>query len=140
MSTGQLPPTLQSLIHLEYKGDPNDLLQAFTHHKLVIVSDGSSKTNIGAGGWIITSESSYPHSWIKGTLCSLGPEKYQDSHRSEATGLLGTVLTIWDLHKQWNNPEGSVTVCCDNRSALRYAFDTLRFPTISCTFPDYDLF
>ncbi len=111
--------SIQSQIH----GSLDILTESFISQTILIATDGSYKHPYGAGSWIITTEQLYPLHYITGSVQSPGYPTDQDSHRAEASAILGAInyLKSSDLYNK--NTEIKFLLGCDNTSALHYALD-----------------
>jgi hypothetical protein len=81
----------------------------------------------------------YRTTYSVGHARSPGAPSDQDSHRGELTGLLGAMFDVQQLCNEYHITSGGVTLACDNDSALLYAFDTISYPDVKLTMPDYDM-
>jgi hypothetical protein len=133
------PEHICDLINTQIVGSLDQLRHAFINNELCIVSDGSSKDGKGAGAWIITSANCFPEHYVVGNIPTPGLPTHQDSHRAECSGILGALFSFHSLLSKWGYSKGKVTYGCDNISALRYSFDTDKYPNITGTAPDFDL-
>jgi hypothetical protein len=95
-STGQVDhlesdgPLWVSSIQCEQYGPDQAFQDEWRQGNLVLVSDGSSKSPVGTGAWILTSQSLYARNiFMEGSAISPGPASAQDSHRAECIGILG---------------------------------------------------
>jgi ribonuclease HI len=120
-------------------GNTTFLPQALDTSTLVIATDGSYRAPYGAGAWIITTQKMYPSNFVTGTAQSPGNASVQDSHRAELTAILGAIIHLHQLCTSYNKNTGSVTICCDNSSAINYALDVTKYPNVNSKMPDFDI-
>jgi hypothetical protein len=85
----------------------------------VAVSDGSylHSDSIGSSGWII--EDNNQMQSIQGQLETPGTSEVQCSHRSELSGILGTISHVHKLCAHYDIDSGSITVHCDGEGAMQ---------------------
>jgi hypothetical protein len=126
-------------IEIQEFGDIQQLHSDILLGNGLIVSDGSYKEGRAAGGWIITSHTCYPSHKIECSIISPGQSIDQDSHRAEAIAILGAVSTVNTIFNKIGYIKGTITIACDNMSALHYTFSTTRYPTITTKMPDFDI-
>jgi hypothetical protein len=74
------------------------LKDAFTSTGIIVVCDGSYKSPFATGAWIVTLPSCYPRHYLLGMGRSPGCSEDQDSHRGEATALLGAMVSLQTLY------------------------------------------
>jgi hypothetical protein len=115
--------------------DGEVLAQALANGKAIAVCDGSYKQGRGASAWVIEGESSEGR--IKGFNWVPGSTVNQSSYRSELAGLLGVVSFTVELCKYHSIKEASITIACDNLSALMNSLDPDTYTSIQD--PDHDL-
>ncbi len=133
-------PLFSKTMQTETIGNKEALQHEFMSGNLIIVSDGSYKSSLGSGAWIITSRSIYPLNYIAGSLQSPGKTMDQDSHRAEVTGIYGALETLITLSGTLKITQPiTVQYACDNLSALQYSFNNNRYPYIDTRHPDFDI-
>lgn len=114
-------------------------LKAVARDQLVIVGDGSVKGAWSSAAWVITSIPLRDEVCVCGSARTPGYGAQHNSHRAEVTSIMGALWQLQQLERQWNVPIMFVTIACDNDSALEYAVDVARYPTITPTMPDFDI-
>jgi hypothetical protein len=115
--------------------DGEILAQALAVGNAIAVCDGSYKQGKGASAWVIEGESSEGR--IKGFNGVPGSTVNQSSYRSELAGLLGIVSFTVELCKYHSIKEATITIACDNLSALSNSLDSDNYTSIQD--PDHDL-
>ena len=125
-------------LQIQRQGELVEFEQEYLKNNLILVSDGSYKDGVGSAAWIITSKQNQKI-FIKGQCPTMGEPKSQDSHRSELFGILGGIFLLHKYVLLWNQPIGTITVGCDNTSAIAYAFDKYRYPVAMSSYPDFDV-
>jgi hypothetical protein len=111
------------------------IVEALQQGNAIAVCDGSFKGNKGASAWVIEGCSSEGR--ITGWNHVSGDDYDQSAYRSELTGILGIVSMAMILYNHYNLAQASITVACDNLSALNNALD--KSIEISIKDPDHDL-
>lgn len=131
----------KSHIKIYLTGTKALLKQELIDGNLLFVCDGSRKTNYGAAAYILTSERYAQEHYIIGTTRTTGNGISQDSYRSELFGILAGVIHIEALLNEWNLQYQpiSITVACDNITALLTSFDLIQHPRISTNHEHYDV-
>ena len=81
------------------------------------VSDGSLRYTLGTSAFVI--EGSSPAHRVLGYNRVPGPVEEGDSHRCELAGLYAIVNVVNCLCKLHEISSGSITIACDNTSALK---------------------
>jgi hypothetical protein len=115
--------------------DGKILAQALSNGTAIAVCDGSYKQGKGASAWVMEGDSSKGR--IKGFNWVSGSTVNQSSYRSELAGLLGIVTFTIELCKYHSIKEASITIACDNISALLNSLDQDSYTSILD--PDHDL-
>jgi hypothetical protein len=114
----QLPPTATwALKHLSIPDDGAHIAEAITTHTAIAVSDGGLKMGLGTAAFVIESRNSTGR--IQGVNKVPGPIKEGDSHRCEVSGLYAVILLVKAICKRHSINQGSITICCDNTTALQ---------------------
>lgn len=135
----EVPLSLQDKFEIVEFGNTILLKEAFIQGTLIAVSDGSTKQGIGAAAWILTTVALANMVWIQGVVQTPGHARFQDSHRSESVGILGSVVSLCNLITTWGCNTGGITIICDNLTALTSACDTRKYPMISVEQSDFDV-
>ena len=107
--------------------DEKDVIrQAIITGKIRAVSDGSfrKEEKYGTAGWIV--EDTHRQIQLSGTLITPGQEDDQCSHRSELSGLLGTIANINHLCTRLNIKSGSMELGCDGEGAIKSIEDNYK--------------
>ena len=125
-------------LQIQRQGELEEFKTEYQQNNLIIVSDGTYKEGVGAAAWIITSKINQ-HLSIKGQCPTMGDPESQDSHRSELFGILGGMFLMRKYILSWGQPKGTLTIGCDNTSALAYSFDNHRYPVALSSYPDFDV-
>jgi hypothetical protein len=112
--------------------------QEFSNDRLTFTSDGSYRLDKGTGAWICTSKNAFPLV-LSGSVVCPGEPNVLDSHRCECIGIAGALDHFHNLLDTWKLNSGKITFYCDNQSALNYAFNIERYPSVKATFPDFDI-
>ena len=113
-----LPPTCQWAVqHAQSSDDGATVALAISQGKAVAVSDGSLRYTLGTSAYVIEGES--PAHRIIGYNRVPGPIVEGDSHRCELAGLYAIVNVVNSICKLHQVTQGSITVACDNTSALK---------------------
>ncbi len=115
-------------------GDVSVIAQAIGTGKAIAVSDGSFKDGCGAAAWIIEGAEATNH--IQGACLEPGTTDDHSAYQSELTGILGIMLTIYDLQEQEGVIMGSLQICCNGKLALGRAASS---SPVSVTEPHSDL-
>ena len=99
-------------------GSRQQLAQKIGEGKAEAVSDGSfnKESSAGAAAWIICSDDD-EHAIINGCITTGHPE-IQNPYRSELFGILGILIDVTNLCKQFHITAGAITIHCDGKSAL----------------------
>jgi hypothetical protein len=101
----------------------------------VAVCDGSYKQGKGAAGWVI--EGSDVTGRLTGVTEVPGEITDHSSYRTELVGILATLQMLQVICHFHKIQAGSITIGCDNISALHNAFDTDFGLTLN--HPDFDI-
>jgi hypothetical protein len=111
--------TRQSILDQnEIRGEIDDVIQAIQQGTARAVSDGSyvESEGIGAAGWIV--EGTREGNQIRGQQETPGSAASQCSHRSEMWGMVGIILTVNAICKEYNITRGAVTAKCDGEGTI----------------------
>jgi hypothetical protein len=99
------------------------------------VCDGPYKLKKGATAWVIEGPTSVGR--ITGWNHVPGDEQDQSAYRNELLGILGITSMLTKIYQFQKLEHASITIACDNLSALNNALDTPI--AISIRDPDHDL-
>jgi Reverse transcriptase (RNA-dependent DNA polymerase) len=133
------PTCITSSILSHNHGDMGSLFNDIIKGDGLVVSDGSYKDGYATGGWIISSRNCFPQHRIEGSIISPGHSSDQDSHRAEASAMLGAIVSINKLLDHHKAKNIVLSIACDNQSVLNYSFDTDKFPELHANTPDFDI-
>jgi hypothetical protein len=105
-------------------GNIQALVDDFQSGTLLAVSDGSYYEQTGKAGsaWIISSQNKCH--FIMASSLPPEPSHIQSAYRSELVGLLAVLQQILLLCQEYHISKGSITVYCDNITALHRIFHT----------------
>jgi hypothetical protein len=112
-------------------GDIQILENSFCNHPTVIMSDASVDNGMVTAGWIETTEESY-----KQEVTGIIQNNKSYSHRAKSYGILGG-LSLWKIYRELQGYD--IVLCCDNKSAISYACNTLRYPHITSKITEFDI-
>jgi hypothetical protein len=90
---------------------------AIRNGSALAVSDGGLKFGLGTAAFVI--EGNNEQGRIRGVNQVPGPIKEGDSHRCEMSGLYAVSVLIKEICCLHKIEEGSITICCDNTTALQ---------------------
>jgi hypothetical protein len=137
----QLPASWTDSVTTSILGNIDLLRLQAIDGQLIAVCDETYKAPFATAAWIITSRSLIDTVSILGSARTPGSAADMDSHRAEATGLMGILWTLKEYFKQWDiTTTVKVIIACDNDSALHYALNSKRYTDIDCSIPDFALF
>jgi hypothetical protein len=105
-------------------GNIQSLVDGFHSGTLLAVLDGSYYEQTGKAGsaWIISSQNK--SHFIMASSLPPGPPHIQSAYRSELVGILAVLQQILSLCQEYHISKGSITVYCDNITALHRIFHT----------------
>ena len=120
--------------------DMSEVTAAITNSTAICVCDGSMKHRRGSHAWILSSVDTYVK--LEGAGPSDGNPATMTSYRPELQGLVALLSIIHLLTDTYSISSGSITIACDNISAVHKVEDMISFPAlyiISPTAKEYDL-
>ena len=119
-------------------GQETCLKEYFSKEQIILLSDGTVSETGGFAAWIITTPNAYGNNCY---IAGYGKifETNIDSHRTECFGILGAILTYQEYTTRWQSQYSPIQIVCDNKSALNYAGNVLRYPKINSKMPDFDV-
>jgi hypothetical protein len=96
--------------------DTTTVARALQNNQAIAVCDGSFKDGRGAASAVIQGTNSVAQ--IRTDTIVTGHESHQCSFRSEATGILSTILTVNAICRYHSITKGAITLGCDGESVL----------------------
>jgi hypothetical protein len=114
----QLPESTKwALKHMQISDNGEAIAAAIRNGSALAVSDGGLKFGLGTAAFVI--EGNNEQGRIRGVNQVPGPIKEGDSHRCEMSGLYAVSVLIKEICSLHKIEEGSITICCDNTTALQ---------------------
>ena len=100
-------------------GEKDQIAQQLQSESLIAVCDGSflKSESAGAAAWVL--ETDDQNSSMEGSLVVPGAEADQNAYRSELFGILGVLVMVTAICKEYQIQAGGITIYCDGESAVK---------------------